>query len=328
MKRPDERQLDLFGAPVAEDLTVAEPYPERLVELSKAIPAHVHLGTSSWTFPGWSGLVYRRVYKTPREFTRQSLGEYARYPLFGTVGIDRSHYAPLLPEDYQLYASQLPDGFPCVIKVWDELTTQVFPDHARYGARRGQANDHFLDAELFRDSVFTPTFEHFEKHVGALVLEFAPQRVAPDPRKFELSVERFLQAAPRGLPLAFELRNRELLTPRYLDILRHHGASHVLNFWAGMPTLAEQLQRPRILSGARVVARLMLPPYQVYAQRRAEMAPFDRVLDPQPGMRQDVLELARLAGEYDQALFVIVNNKAEGSAPGTIMALAELWSQR
>jgi len=328
-RRPDDRQLDLFAAADPNEVsTDISPYPARLLELAGSIPGHVHLGTSSWTFPGWSGLVYRKRYATERDFTRYSLGEYARHPLFGTVGIDRSHYAPLTVEDYRLYAAQLPEGFRCVIKVWDELTTMVFPDHPRYGARRGQKNERFLDPVLFRESVFTPTLEAFGGHVGALVLEFAPQRMAPDPRVFEAALERFLQEAPRPLRLTFELRNRELLTARYLDLLRQYEASHVLNFWTGMPTLGEQLRRPGILAGPVVVARLMLPPYKAYQQRRADMAPFDRVLDPQPEMRNDVIRLADRAGELGHTLFVIVNNKAEGSAPGTIEALAELWSTR
>jgi hypothetical protein len=214
-----------------------------------------------------------------------------------------------------------------VIKVWDELTTMVYPDHERYGARRGQKNPSFLDAALFRDEVAGPLLRHFPEHTGPLVLEVAPMRKAPSPRDFENALARFLGSGPPELHYAVELRNRELLTPRYLGILKHYAASHVLNYWTLMPTIAEQLTIPEILPGPFVVSRLLIPPYHGYEKRKRELSPFDRILDPQPQMRDDVIELARRAGELGHTLFVIVNNKAEGSAPLTLMALAERWAQ-
>jgi uncharacterized protein YecE (DUF72 family) len=324
--KKDERQLDLFGAAALPPAPRHEP-PRELVELGRKLPAHVRLGTSSWTFPGWSGLVYRKHYPNQKAFTRDSLAEYAQHPLFHTVGIDRSHYAPLSEQDLASYAAQLPRGFRCVIKVWDELTTMVFPDHERYGARRGQPNPSFLDAQRFRDQVAAPLLSTFREHTGPLVLEVAPMRKVPSPRVFEDALARFLKAAPPELHYAVELRNRELLTPRYLAILKHFAASHVLNYWTLMPTIGEQLRMPEILPGPFVVSRLLLPPYRGYEQRKRELSPFDRILDPQPQMREDVIELAARAGELGHTLFIIVNNKAEGSAPLTVKALAEHWAQ-
>ncbi len=180
--KKEERQLDLFGAAPRPAPAAHEP-PRELVELGNKLPAHVRLGTSSWTFPGWSGLVYRKHYQNQKLFTRDSLAEYAAHPLFRTVGIDRSHYAPLSEQDLEGYAAQLPAGFRCVIKVWDELTTMVFPDHERYGARRGQLNASFLDAARFRDQVAAPLLSSFREHTGPLVLEVAlcqpPRQPAP-----------------------------------------------------------------------------------------------------------------------------------------------------
>jgi uncharacterized protein YecE (DUF72 family) len=321
-----DRQLDLFDAP-ADAPSAQASYPGALHRLAEQLPPHVHLGTSSWTFPGWTGLVYLRRYDSQASFVRESLAEYARHPLFKTVGVDRAHYAPLSREDWLAYARQLPSGFRCVIKVWDELTVMTFPDHPRYGARRGQTNASFLDSALFKDAVLGPLREGFAPHVAALVLEFAPMRRCPPARVFADKLAQFLEACSSDVPLAVELRNRELFTPRYLAILRHFGASHVLSFWTGMPTLREQLAVPGVLCGPLTVARLSLPPFTAYAARNAarkqEFSPFDRIIEPQPALREDVVELARRTAELNLALFVTVNNKVEGSAPLTIAALAE-----
>ena len=91
-----------------------------------------------------------------------------------------------------------------------------------------------------------------------------------------------------------------------------------------MPSLRVQLARLGKLSSRVVVARLMLPPFMRYADKKAEYAPFDRLVAPQPDMRDDVLALLRAAEEADCSdAFILANNKAEGSAPLTVKALAE-----
>lgn len=56
-------------------------------------PDLVRFGTSTWTYEGWQGQVYRRKY-APTAFTRECLGEFCQYlykgqPLFRTVGMMR-----------------------------------------------------------------------------------------------------------------------------------------------------------------------------------------------------------------------------------------------
>src|SRR4029077_132259 len=86
------QQLGLFGETYAKKITDHAA----LLELAARIPAHVRFGTSSWTFPAWRSLVYVD--------THDSLEEYARHPLFRTVGIDRTFYAPISAHDLRGYA--------------------------------------------------------------------------------------------------------------------------------------------------------------------------------------------------------------------------------
>ncbi|HET8649265.1 MAG TPA: DUF72 domain-containing protein, partial [Gemmatimonadales bacterium] len=72
-------------------------------ELGAAIPPLIRFGTSSWTYPGWRGLVYHREYPA-RGAAAAMLEEYARFPLFRTVGIDSTFYAPPTPATLQSYA--------------------------------------------------------------------------------------------------------------------------------------------------------------------------------------------------------------------------------
>lgn len=331
MKAP---QLGLFQAEVVAPTTalarvpVVHPVvPDDDRALAEALPPWLRLGTSSWTFPGWKGLVYEGA-PSQDTLAKGGLAAYAANPLFRTVGIDRSHYRPLLATDLAAYRAQLPAGFRAVSKVWDEITLAVFPNHARYGERAGQRNPSFLDASLARD-VLSPYQEAFVEHAGPFVFELGPMPSLhlPDEEAFARRLDTFLGAVTIGASSSFrfavELRNAELLTPRYLAVLRGHGVAHCLNFWSAMPTPGEQLRVPGVLTADFVVARLLQPPFTSYEARKAAFTPFDRIHGVEEGLRTDVVTLVTAAREAElQEVYILVGNKAEGSAPLTVRALA------
>jgi uncharacterized protein YecE (DUF72 family) len=319
-------QLGLFGGAGAADL-VSLPVDPALTALADALPKSVRFGTSSWTFPGWQGVVYQRRYPSRAAFMRESLAEYARHPLLRTVGIDRSFYGPIPAPELAAYANLLPPGFRACMKVWERITTRVFPEHPRYGERAGKPNPDFLSPGLFREHVAEPVAAAFADFIGPLILEIPPSRAPVDVVAWETSLVRFLEAAPAALQYAVELRDPALMTPGYFPILREHGATHVFNFWSRMPGIGAQLELPGCMPGPFVVARLMLPPGLAYEDARQRFAPFNRVVAPQPAMRADVVRLIEQALERGFEVYVVVNNKAEGSSPLTVRALAELVRQ-
>jgi len=274
------------------------------------------MGTSSWTFPGWAGLVYAG-HPTERELRERGLAEYAEHPLFRTVGVDAGYYRPLSTSLLERWAAALPHGYPCVLKVWSGITTPADP-------RSLEPNPSFLDPEAFERTTLAPLARAFAGHVGALVLELPPSAGRfIDEQELAARLDTLFTAAGRAFPLSVELRSRSLLGPRYLDVLARHGAAHVLNFWEDMPTPGEQLALPGILPAGFVVARLLIPPGRRYEARKRQLEPFDRIVAPEEGMRADVVRLAALTGALGRTLFVVVNNKAEGSSPLTVRALAE-----
>ena len=288
----------------------------RDTELAARIPGHVRFGTSSWTFPGWAGIVYEGK-PTERWLQQSGLGEYARHPLFRTVGIDRSYYRPLDQATLRDYAVQLPPDFRCVLKVYRGITTLVDPE-------TGADNPAFLSREVFETEVVAPLRAEFSGHVAALVLTFPPaigHRFTP--ADFERRLQRFLAAAPRDFPISIELRNRKLFTRNYLAVLQGAGVSHAFNYWEQMPEIGEQLDFGGVSAGPVCIARLLIPPGRRYEDRKRELLPFNKLVDPQPRMRADVVRLSEACLAAGKVLFVIVNNKAEGSSPLTVRALAE-----
>ncbi|MBA2355896.1 MAG: DUF72 domain-containing protein [Acidobacteria bacterium] len=324
---PDD-QLSLFPlAPAARAAAdpareLESPWPAEIYALGARLPQNVRFGTSSWSFPGWAGLIYRRP-RSQSELARDGLREYARYPLFGTVGIDRSYYAPLGGEDLRRYHDQLPAGFPCCAKVPSMLASPVIAGSGH--GRPAVPNPDFLSPDGFLEEVWQPWQLHFRDHVGPFVLEVPPlpPEARLDPNAFADRLEHFLAALPRECPMSVELRDRRLLTPAYAAVLQRTGAAHVLNYWSAMPRLAEQA---RILDPATmpfVVLRLLLRPGTRYDERRDTFRPFNRVVEQDDDLRRDVARLISDAAGRQQPVYVLVNNKAEGSAPLTIRAIAE-----
>jgi uncharacterized protein YecE (DUF72 family) len=299
--------------------------PDELERLRAALPPEVHFGTSSWTYPGWGGLVYHRSYG-PKGQAAAMLEEYARFPLFTTVGIDSSFYAPPSGETLARYAAHLPPHFPCVSKVWDQLTVHTVA-RARDASRAGQQNPDFLRADLFVDAVLEPYQRHFAAHTGPFVFEFQAIRGLDAPA-FADQLDAFFSALPREVSYAVEVRNAAFLTPAYFAVLRQHGVAHVFNAWTRMPPIGEQLDLPDVITAPFLVARALLTPGRRYAESVDAFAPFDRIREPAPELRQDLVRLVALASSLRIPVYVLVNNRIEGCAPRTIAAVAALWAAR
>lgn len=329
MKKKNSAQLDLFAVPSSEPANVPElgplPPPDPvLVDLAARLPKNVHFGASSWTFRGWAGNVYRRTYPSDPLFTQRSLEEYARYPLVRTVGIDRSYYSPIPEMELSAYAAQLPDGFRCVTKVWQEITTYAFPRHSRWKERAGEKNPNFLSQELFRNHFFDPFARSFAGHAGPFVFEIPPAGVRANPDEFAERIRSFLRDAPQPAQYAFEIRDAHLITPRYIAALREHNAAHVFNSWTRMPSIEVQMEQIGDPTADFMVSRLMTPPGGDYATLERAFTPFDRMKMPQPVIRQHVIQMIKNAIRFDRDIAIIVNNKLEGSSPLTIKAIIEL----
>lgn len=313
--RPKRDQLGLFPETEPDVHAVITP---RDRELAAALPSFVRLGTSTWTFPGWAGVLWQES-PTQEDLVRRGLSAYASNPLFRTVGIDRSYYGPLVEKDLAHYADQLAGtDFVAVSKVWNELTTFV--------DRSGKKNPSFLSAERFVDEVLRPYTGPFARHTGPFVFELPPipEGALADARVLPDAIATMLERLPTTFRYAFELRNRELLTPRYFDVLRAHRAAHCFNMWTAMPPVGWQLKMQGAITTDVVVCRLMLPPATRYEAMKKAFEPFNRIVRVEPEMRDDVVHLADACDELDvKALFILANNKAEGCSPLTVKALAE-----
>jgi uncharacterized protein YecE (DUF72 family) len=247
------------------------------------------------------------------------LEEYARFPLFRTVGIDSSFYAPPTEETLAAYSVHLPAGFPCVSKVWNQLTIHTFTG-AQDKARAGQPNPDFLNPDVFLEAVYQPYQRHFADHTGPLVFEFTTMSRGSGmtPERFAERLDEFFSALPRDMMYGVEIRNEDFLTPMYFAVLREHGVAHVFNSWTRMPPIGHQLDLPGSVSATFLVARALLRPGRTYDEAVDAFSPYDRIQEPALHLRRDLVRLIEMAVRTRIPAYLLVNNRAEGSAPLTV----------
>lgn len=302
------RQLHLFGEPEPAPPVRPAPVPAALTELAARLPPGLRLGTSSWAFAGWAGAVYAAGSR-PALLSRHGLAAYGQHPLLRTVGIDRTFYAPVPAAALAAYAAQVPSSFRFLVKAWSGCTAPIGDDQ--------RPNPHFLDAAVAVDRVVGPAVAGLGDQLGPIVFQFPPQP-SPSPA-FADRLQRFLAALPRGPQYAVELRDAELLAPPYAAALRAGGAVHCFSVHPRLPPIEAQRA---VAPPGPLVLRWMLQPPLGYQQAKQRFAPFASLQAPDPGRRRALAELAVAALQRGDEVTAVINNKAEGSAPLSVFALA------
>jgi uncharacterized protein YecE (DUF72 family) len=122
---------------------------------------------------------------------------------------------------------------------------------------------------------------------------------------------------------AVELRNHQLLSPAYREVLTDLGVCHCFNIHPSMPALHEQMRLLPPEAMPTLLVRWMLHPARRYEEAKTRYQPFDRIVDDDHDNRQTIISLCLAALAAGHPAFVIANNKAEGSAPCTVFRLAE-----
>jgi uncharacterized protein YecE (DUF72 family) len=283
----------------------------------------VHIGTSSWKYEGWLGSIYTPERYTVRgkfsqkKFEAECLREYAR--TFAIVGGDFSFYQFPTPEYWARLFGESPEALRFGLKVPEDVTVAVWPTHARYGARAGKINEHFLDPEVFKQLFARPLWRHRDR-VATLIFEFGTfaKRTITRPEEFFERLNHFLESLPPVYRYAVEVRNPEYLSPDYFALLARHNAAHVFNAWTRMPTIGDQIAMPGTFTADFTVVRALLTRGRSYEQAVDRFSPYREPQEPDLGTREALREIVGRALRRKAPAFLFVNNRLEGHAPSTI----------
>ena len=206
--------------------------PAAVATLAARLPRGVHLGTSSWAYPGWRGLVFAS--RAPvAALARDGLAAYAEWPIFTTVGLDRAFYSSPSEDEYRALADLVPPGFRFCVKADQRC---VRPDADAHGSTLGSTTAHrangapnplFLNADFAWETAVRPAIRGLGERLGPVVFQLPYLDLARSGRlggapEASARIRRFLSGLraraeaerlhDRWVPVV-EVRNREFLAP-------------------------------------------------------------------------------------------------------------------
>lgn len=334
-------QEDLFGLPEesAPPLPVrkraggvqAAPFPAHLQELACVLPPQLRMGVSTWSYPGWEGLVWDGSY-AESVLSKKGLTALSQHPLMRTVCIDRTFWRPLTTEQYAQYAAQVPDDFRFMVKCPNAVTDAQIRTEDGKGQQR---NPVFLDPTLAIDQFVRPCLEGLGQKLGVLVFQISPLPwdMFNALSTFFAQLDTLLGTVRQALThtanviVAVEVRDENL--QKHLDFvptLQRHGATMCLGLHGKMPVIDEQLKVLRKFWPSPLVCRWNLNhsfgPYG-YAAAQEKHQPFHEIRTPDLHTRAKLASTIHGITGAGQAAFVTISNDAEGCAPRSIELLAQ-----
>lgn len=342
-------QDDLFGAPPAPPPSSQLPAPSAPVPRRKAVqgvlpapdgptwralatqlPPQLRMGVSTWSYPGWDGLVWDGVYDAST-LSKKGLAAYSRHPLLRTVSVDRSFWRPLTLEQYAQMAVQVPPDFRFLIKCPNVVTDA----QVRSEDGKGQSpNPAFLAPELAVQQFVQPALDGLGDKLGVLVFQLSPlprdwlrqSALLLEQLSHMLAAVQTALAAHPQVVVAVEVRDPELLTPDLARVLKAHGATYCLGLHGKMPPIEAQLPLLRALWPSPLVCRWSLNRIfgaYGYPDAQKKHDPFNEIRSEDLHTRTLLARTVAGITGAGQPAFVTISNDAEGCAPRSITLLAQ-----
>ncbi len=280
----------------------------------------LRIGTCSWKYDSWEGLVY------PRDKEINQLKEYSSH--FSTVEVDQWFWSlfkrdtVVLPraEVVREYAESVPPGFIFSIKVPNSITLTH-----HYNKKKNAPlipNPHFLSTELMEK--FLQTLEPLGDHIGPLMFQFEylNKNKMASLGHFTAMFEVFLQGLPAGYRYCIEIRNPNYLKDEYFEFLADHHLGPVFLQGYYMPSIFEVYGKFKDRLSDPVVLRLHGLDRQGIEERTKNV--WDKIVDPKDDELLQLRNIVNDLRERRHQTFLNINNHYEGSAPRTIEKIRTL----
>lgn len=282
------------------------------------ISPSLRVGTCSWKYDSWQGLVYRP------EDRGNYLAAYAR--AYRTVEVDQwfwSLHGPgsvslPRPADVAAYAAAVPDDFRFSVKMPNALTLTHY--YQKDKSAPLTKNPHFFSIEFL--SSFLERLAPLQAKLGPLMFQFEylNKQKMSSVKAFYEQLDDFLSKCPPGYRFAVELRNATWLGRPFFELLAGRGVAPVFleGYW--MPPVWDLCDQFGDLVTGTAVVRLHGPDRQGAEERSG--GSWDRLIDARDDDLPRIGEAVRKLLGRGVVVYLNVNNHFEGSAPLTIARLA------
>jgi uncharacterized protein YecE (DUF72 family) len=287
--------------------------------------ADLRIGTCSWRFPSWHGLVY------PAPKGINYLQAYAEH--YDTVEIDRWFWSLFgedsigLPDpaDVEEYRRSVPDDFVFTVKAPNSVTLTHFYKRAKTDPLL--ENPYFLSPSLFR--TFLSLLDPLGDKLGPVMFQFEylNRQKMPSQSRFQELFEVFSEQLPTGYQYGIEVRNGRHLNRSYFEFLSRSGLSPVLlqGYWMPPITGVYEDWRDLIVQHETVVVRLLGPDRKGIEKQTGKH--WDQIVAPRDEELVAIVEMVEDLLDRGVSVYLNVNNHYEGSAPLTIERISRLLRQ-
>jgi len=285
--------------------------------------ASPRIGTCSWNFPSWEGVLY----EDGRLSGPELLLAYATR--FDAVEVDRWFWSLFAggrvrlpdPEDAKAYRGAVPDSFRFAVKVPNSITLTH-----EYSKTKGDPlvrNPHFLSESLLAE--FLDRLRPMHDVLGPTLFQFEylNRQKMPSRNAFLDALEPFARSLPKDFSYGIEVRNPRYLDEAFYGFLAEMGLCPVLISGYWMPSLGDLFDehRERLCQFDTVVIRLMGSDRS--GIEAATGKAWNRIVDPHNEELQSVAGILKDLTRAGRTPFLFVNNHYEGSAPLTITRLID-----
>ena len=284
--------------------------------------AELKIGTCSWRYPSWQGLVYSAAKGI------NYLEEYARQ--YDTVEIDRWFWSLFSeesiglpdPSDVWAYRDAVPDDFVFTVKAPNSITLTHF-----YRKRKSDPmieNPHFLSPSLF--SQFLSLLDPLGDTLGPVMFQFGylNRQMVDSQTDFQERLAAFAEQIPEAYAYGVEVRNAKYLNKSFFEFLITHRLCPVLlqGYW--MPPIDRvYADWADLIAAHEVVIIRLLGPDRKGIEKETGKA-WDRIVAPKDEELAAVVAMTEDLVRRGVRVYLNVNNHYEGSAPRTIERIRAL----
>jgi len=264
--------------------------------------ADIRIGTSAFTAAGWEGSFYPCGMK-PADF----LSFYATK--FDTVELDNTFYRTPALSTVQGWYAKTPPGFLFAAKVPQVIT------HEKVLVDCDEDLKHFLT-----------TMDALGEKLGPLLFQFGYFNAS----KFKSGVEfvsrlkPFLKKLPTSYKFAVEIRNKNWLDHRFVDLLREHGVALALIDQGWMPRPWEMKNALDLITADFTYVRWLGDRKGIEEKTKT----WDKVIVDRRGDLLEWVELLKKVHKRRIQILAFANNHYAGHGPETIRLFSQLWEAR
>ena len=286
----------------------------------KAPKSSLHIGTCSWKYDSWRGIVYSNAKGN------NYLREYSQH--FSTVEVDQWFWSLFdgdkvvlpKPKVVKEYADSVPEDFIFSIKVPNSIT--LTHHYKKEKSDSLQVNPHFLSIGVMKR--FLELLDPLGGRIGPLnfQFEYLNKQKMGGAGEFVEKFGEFAAQLPAGFKYCVEIRNPNYLTNKYFDFLAVTGLHHVFLHGYYMPSIFDVYKQFKEKIQSLTVIRL-------HGGNRKEIEEqtgndWSEIVAPKDGDLQSLATMLADLRTRNIETFLYVNNHFEGSAPRTISRISEL----